>query len=150
MDPVGVAQTTPSHPHRDNGRPSISMTTSTMRSPAPFSTVASFSAHVRAISAVRARHHVQGHPRLDRVPPVDEPVDGLGQLVYLGLGEEADMPEVDPDQRGTHRPGELGGARSRDPSPPRTITVSAPLAASGPGGTTVMPGQAIAPALGFR
>ena len=48
MDPVGVANTTPSQPHRDSGRPSTSVTTSSIRSLAAFSTVASFSAQVVA------------------------------------------------------------------------------------------------------
>src|SRR6476661_3533085 len=45
VEPVGVAQTTPSQPHRDNGRPSISTTTSSIRSRDAFSTLASLSAH---------------------------------------------------------------------------------------------------------
>ena len=35
VEPVGVAQTTPSHPTVDSGRPSISMITSSIRSRAP-------------------------------------------------------------------------------------------------------------------
>ena len=46
MDPVGVAQTTPSQAQRDSGRPSTSVTTSIIRSLATFSTLASFSAQV--------------------------------------------------------------------------------------------------------
>jgi hypothetical protein len=34
VEPVGVAQTTPSQPQRDSGRPSTSTTTSSIRSPA--------------------------------------------------------------------------------------------------------------------
>ena len=45
VEPVGVAQTTPSQPQRDSGRPSISTTTSSIRSRAAFSTLASLSAN---------------------------------------------------------------------------------------------------------
>ena len=48
VEPVGVEQTTPSQPHRDSGRPSTSTTTSSIRSRAAFSTLASLSAQVRA------------------------------------------------------------------------------------------------------
>ncbi len=46
VEPVGVAQTTPSQPHRDSGRLSISTTTSSIRSRAAFSTLASLTAKV--------------------------------------------------------------------------------------------------------
>ncbi len=46
VDPVGVEITMPSHPKLESGRPSISMTTSIMRSRLAFSTVASFNAQV--------------------------------------------------------------------------------------------------------
>jgi len=46
VEPVGVEHTTPSQPQRDSGRPSTSVITSTIRSRAAFSTVASFSAQV--------------------------------------------------------------------------------------------------------
>ncbi len=55
VEPVGVAHTTPSHPHRDSGRPSISSTTSSMRPASTFSAVASFSAHVRTGGPVPSR-----------------------------------------------------------------------------------------------
>ena len=48
VDPVGVAQTMPSPPQRDSGRPSTSTTTSSMRSRDAFSTVTSLSAQSRA------------------------------------------------------------------------------------------------------
>ena len=44
VEPVGVAATTPSQPHRDSGRPSISTTSSSIRSRAAFSTLHSLSA----------------------------------------------------------------------------------------------------------
>ena len=44
VEPVGVAITMPSQPQVDRGRPSISTTTSSMRSREAFSTVTSFSA----------------------------------------------------------------------------------------------------------
>ncbi len=46
VEPVGVDTTMPSQPNDDSGRPSISITTSSIRSRLAFSTVASFSAHV--------------------------------------------------------------------------------------------------------
>src|SRR4051794_15604358 len=48
VDPVGVAHTTPSQPHRDSGRPSTLTTTSSILSRAAFSTLASLSAHDEA------------------------------------------------------------------------------------------------------
>ena len=48
VEPVGVAQMTPSQPYRDSRRPSTSTRTSSMRSRAPFSTLASLSAHESA------------------------------------------------------------------------------------------------------
>ena len=55
VEPVGVAQMTPSHAHRDSGRPSISVTTSIMRARAIFSTLASLSAQVVAVTAPSCR-----------------------------------------------------------------------------------------------
>ena len=55
VEPVGVANTTPSHPHRDSGRPSTSITMSSIRSRAAFSTLASFSAQVVAVTSPFAR-----------------------------------------------------------------------------------------------
>ena len=46
VEPVGVETTTPSHPNVESGRPSTSMTTSSIRSRLAFSTVASLSAQV--------------------------------------------------------------------------------------------------------
>ncbi len=51
MEPVGVAMTTPSQPHRDSGRPSISTTTSSTRSRLAFSTDASLSAQSRCTTS---------------------------------------------------------------------------------------------------
>ena len=51
VEPVGVAQTTPSQPQRESGRPSISTITSSIRSRAAFSTLASLRANVRAITS---------------------------------------------------------------------------------------------------
>src|SRR4051812_34279491 len=45
VDPVGVANTTPSQPHLERGRESTSMPTSSIRSRLAFSTEASFKAH---------------------------------------------------------------------------------------------------------
>ena len=52
-EPVGVAHTTPSQPHRDSGRPSTSTTTSSIRSRAAFSTLASLRAQVLATAPCR-------------------------------------------------------------------------------------------------
>ncbi len=54
VEPVGVETTIPSHPKLDSGRPSISITTSIMRSRLAFSTVASLSAHVSYTTAPSA------------------------------------------------------------------------------------------------
>ena len=51
VDPVGVDTTMPSQPKLDSGRPSISRTTSIIRSRLAFSTVASLSAQVSKITA---------------------------------------------------------------------------------------------------
>ena len=109
---MGVEQTTPSPPQRDSGRPSISMITSITRSRAAFSTVASFSAQVDAMTCPVAAHgHVDRHPLLDRVVPRHHPLDQVGQPVRFGLGEEPDVAEVRPDQRHRGGPGEFGGAQ---------------------------------------
>ncbi len=55
VEPVGVAITTPSQPKVEIGRPSTSMTTSTIRSRLAFSTAASFNAQVSA------RHTLSSH-----------------------------------------------------------------------------------------
>ena len=55
VEPVGVAQITPSQPNADTGRPSTSSTTSRIRSRMLFSTVASLSAQVRASTSPLAR-----------------------------------------------------------------------------------------------
>ena len=53
---------------------------------------------------------VEGQPLLDLVSAADDLVDGGVEVVALGLGEEADVPEVDAQQR---RPGSAGPARRR-------------------------------------
>src|SRR5215218_7887603 len=55
VEPVGVAQTTPSQPQRERGRPSTSTTTSSIRSRAAFSTLASLSAKVLVTSSPSRR-----------------------------------------------------------------------------------------------
>ena len=114
VEPVGVAQTTPSHAHRDSGRPSISVTTSIIRSRAAFSTLASFSAQVPAVTvAVLPHRHLDRHPLFYRVPVLHDLVDGAGQVVGLGLGEEPDMAEVDAEQRRARGPGHLRRPQQR-------------------------------------
>ncbi len=84
--------TTPSQPTVDSGRPSTSMTTSSMRSRAAFSTVASLSAQHRWIDLAAAAHRdVEGQPLLDGVVARDDPVHRLADVLTLDLGEEPDV-----------------------------------------------------------
>jgi len=50
---------------------------------------------------------------LDGVPPGDDGVDGGQQVLGLGLGQEADMAEVDPEYRRASGTGQLGAAQDR-------------------------------------
>ena len=52
-------------------------------------------------------------PLLGGVAAVDDRVDGGLDVVGLGLGEEADVAEVDAQQRGAALAGQLGGAQDR-------------------------------------
>ena len=80
----------PSQPHVDSGRPSTSMTTSSIRSRAAFSTVASFSAQQSVDHLVAGAHRdVEGHPLLDREVAGHDAVHGLADVLALELGEEA-------------------------------------------------------------
>src|SRR5215472_7111583 len=63
--------------------------------------------------AVVPHRHVNGHPFFNRIPALHHLFDGAGQVVRLGLGEEADVAEVDAEQRRSGGPGHLGGAQQR-------------------------------------
>ena len=54
---------------------------------------------------------VEGHPVLDAVVPVQDPLDRLESVFFLRLGEEPDMTEVDPEQWHIRAPGQLGAAQ---------------------------------------
>ena len=56
---------------------------------------------------------VEGEPLLHPVAALDDVPDGVRQRLRLGLGEEADPAEVDPEQRGPGGPGQLGRAQER-------------------------------------
>ena len=60
--------------------------------------------------AVLPDRDVDRHPALDQVAPGQHVIDGIGEVVGLGLGQEADVAEVHPEQRRADRPGQLGGA----------------------------------------
>ena len=66
---------------------------------------------------VLVRVHLEGHPLLDGVVARDDALDGGVEVLALGLGEEPDVTEVDPEQR---HPG------PRDSSAPRRIVPSPP------------------------
>src|SRR5690606_38009255 len=57
--------------------------------------------------------HLEGHPLLDRVAALDDALDGDVQVVTLDLREEADVAEVDTEQRDTRAAGQLGGSQDR-------------------------------------
>src|SRR5215468_10263996 len=63
--------------------------------------------------AVVPHRHLDGHPFFHRVGVLDHLVHGAGQVVRLGLGEEAHVAEIDPEQRGAGGPGYLGGPQQR-------------------------------------
>src|SRR5450755_3615155 len=58
--------------------------------------------------AVDLDRHVNRHPLLDRVGAGYYLVDGLGQVLRLRLGQEADMAQVDPQQRHAGPASEFG------------------------------------------
>ena len=114
VDPVEVAITMPSQPNDDSGRPS----TSTRDGDHPGSVrllhgglVERPVGHGRRTGAVHG--DLDGAALLDRVVALgDPPHDGV-DLLALGLGEEADVAEVHPDQRCAGAAGELGGPQDR-------------------------------------
>ncbi len=110
----------------------------------------------RELLAVDADRDIDRHPLLHRVLARGEAGHSRGQVLRLGLGQEADVAEIDPEQRDARRPGKLGrtqqravaahrqdhlGAdrgRRRDTAPPRPPQQSS-SAASGSRTRTPMP-----------
>ena len=90
--------------------------------------------------AVHHDRHVDGHPLLDVVVARDHPVDGRRKVVRLGLREEADVAEVDPEQRRPARSGELGGSQQGAVTAEHDDQL-APLGSRGLGGDRRRPGQ---------
>ena len=128
-----MAQTTPSQPNLLSGRPSTSTTTSSIRWRAAFSTLASLSAQVVSTSSLVAEDaHVERQPLLAGVAALDDRLDHGLDVLALGLGEEADVAEVDAEQRRAGAVGQLGRAQDRavaadDQRPARTARSAAPL-----------------------
>ena len=86
-----MAATTPSQPHRDSGRPSISTTSSSIRSRAAFSTLHSFSAQpVWTTRPSSTTVDGERQPLLDGVVAVEDAVEGVVEVLGLRLGQEAD------------------------------------------------------------
>ena len=81
---------------------------------------------------VLAGAHLEGHPLLDGVVPRDDPFDGGVEVLALGLGQEADVTEVDPEQRHPD-PRDSSAPRRIVPSPPSTQTARSPWPPSGVG-----------------
>ncbi len=112
MEPVGVAQTTPSPP-KPGHRAAVDLGDDLQQA------FAGRLLHRRLVerpvgvhdAAVVAHQDVEGHPLLDLVLPGDDPVHDLVEVVALGLGEEADPAEVDAEHRHPGGAGELGAAQ---------------------------------------
>ena len=65
------------------------------------------------LRALLVDRHGEGHPLLDLVGPADDVVDRRRRVLALGLGEEADVAEVDAEQRHAGSPRVLGAAQDR-------------------------------------
>ena len=111
VDPVGVAHTMPSQPQRDSGRRSISSTTlisapgglldrDVVERPVPDDDL-----------AVADHGYVERQPLLDVVVPGQDHRRRHVERDRIRLGQEADVAEVDAEQRRTFRPGDLRGAQ---------------------------------------
>ena len=115
VEPVAVAATTPSQPNDDSGWPSTSSerpracgTRST------FSSAASLSAHpVPMVPSGRSTRTSSVAALLDVELARGQPSHGLADVLALALGEEPDVPEVDPEQRHGGPPRELGRPQDR-------------------------------------
>ena len=77
--------------------------------------------------AVLLGAHLEGHALLDGVVARDDPLDGGVEVLALGLGEEPDVAEVDPEQRhartrgrARHRAGSCRRRRARRPARSRS------------------------------
>src|SRR5699024_12281782 len=66
-----------------------------------------------ALDPAAGRHDAEGHPLLDTVVPIDDVLDGRVDVLALGLGEEADVPEVHAEHGGAGATGQLGAAQDR-------------------------------------
>ena len=115
VEPVGVAHTTPSHPQRDSGRPSTSTTTSSIRSRAAFSTLASLSAKVLVTSSPsRKTDDVDGQPVLGGVATRRRSRRWWRRTSsYSASARNPTCPRFTPEQRRTAVVGELRGAQDR-------------------------------------
>ena len=150
VDPVGVAHTTPSQPQRDSGRPSTSVTTSSIRSRAAFSTVASFRAQVCATTAPSCwtvtstviRSSTTNWRATMRSTVSARPSGSAS-------ARNPTWPRFTPSS-GAPAGRASSAARRIVPSPPTTMTISAPSAACGPAGTSSTPVQAMSAASGSR
>ena len=76
--------------------------------------------------------HLEGHPLLDGVVARDDALDGGVEVFALGLGEEADVAEVDPEQGHARAAGELGAAQDRAVAAEHADQLAAGGAESGP------------------
>ena len=61
--------------------------------------------------AADARRDLDGHALLDVVVTGDDPLDHRRERFGLGLGQKADMAEIDPEQRHPVRPRQFGAAQ---------------------------------------
>ena len=114
VDPVGVATSIPSQAQRDSGRPSTSTSTSSIRSRAAFSIDTSLIAYEDQTTSGESQspqRDLDGEALLHGVRAVHDLLDDAVDLGGLGLGQEADVAQVHPEQRdvGVHDP--LGAAQ---------------------------------------
>ncbi len=85
-----------------------------MRSRARFSRAISLRAHVEWTTSPASSRRTSSVMRSSSGPPaVHDRVDDGGQVLGLGLGKEAHVTEVDPEQRHPARPGTFGRAEHR-------------------------------------
>ena len=88
----------------------------TTRASEPRATTMSFSATSRSPAnrrAVAQDRALEGHPRLEREPARQEQLEHLLEIRRLDLREEADLADVDPEQRHVVADHGPGGAKER-------------------------------------
>ena len=100
-------------PRRQRPAVDLDSASSSIRSRDAFSTLTSFSAQDAPPPRRPCDAHIEGHPLLDRVVAGHDPLDGGAEVLALGLGQEADVAEVDPEQRCVGAPGHLRAAQDR-------------------------------------